>query len=81
MSKNWIKTSEQLPNEGENVIFFFKWTGVHRGVFTYFKIGPLPPIPCFSIDNQWYTGISHWIKDRKGKLPNPPPTEEINWND
>ena len=77
---NWIKTTDQLPSEGEKVIFFFKWSGVHRGLFTNFKIGPLPFIPCFSIGNQWFgSGITHWMSDEGQDLPEQP--NDVDWGE
>lgn len=82
MKTSWIKLEEKWPSEGQGVIYFFKWAGVHRGVFHNFSIGPLPPIPSFSSEIGWLgSDVTHWMPDREGDLPDPPPANEIEWED
>ena len=52
----WTKTKDKLPKEGQKVIYYFKWVGVHRGEFTKFKIGPLPELDCFRSKIGWLCG-------------------------
>lgn len=72
----WTKTKDKLPKEGQKVIYYFKWVGVHRGEFTKFKIGPLPELDCFHGEYGWLCAdVTHWMPDRDGDLPDPPEDE------
>jgi len=69
----WIKTKDKLPKEGQKIIYYFKWVGVHRGEFTKFKIGPLPELDCFRSKIGWLCGdVTHWMPDEGQELPEAP---------
>lgn len=65
----WISVKTQLPAEDQRVIYWFKYTGRSRGLFTMTEYGP-----CFYSKKGWLTGdVTHWMPDDgRGRLPKPP---------
>ena len=82
MEMNWIKTEDQLPEIGQKVIYFFKWTGVHRGIYKKWKFNGLPTeFNCFYGKDGWLCDdVTHWMPDEGQKLPDPLPEHQIDWN-
>ncbi|MFA5670197.1 MAG: DUF551 domain-containing protein [Balneolaceae bacterium] len=82
---NWIPVSKQLPEEDDEVFYYFKLVGVHAGYFTYDIMDP----EIFDYDveeeglyiSQIFYGpsgilsddVTHWMPRKKGdSLPTPP---------
>lgn len=69
---NWIKHEDQEPQVDQQVIYFFKYVGVHRG---YYR------------GDHLYTGksgfligdVTHWMPDEGQELPERPQGKE--WSD
>ena len=51
--KSWNYINDVRPEEGQVVIYSLDKVNEVTGIFHYFQIGPLPPVPCFSSDIGW----------------------------
>ena len=62
----WIKIEDQLPKEGQRVIYYFKETGVARGKYTQVEV--------FYGDDGWLSDdVTDWQPDEGQPLPESPP--------
>jgi len=79
----WISTSDRLPEDGQEVIYFFEWCGVHRGKYTTEEYSA----EHFGLDdngNPFYgevfygergfltDDVTHWMLDNGQPLPPAP---------
>lgn len=63
MERNWLLHSEQKPKDGQKVIYFFDFVGVHRGIYT-------AEDNCYSSNKGWLIGdVTHWMPDNDQDLP------------
>ena len=71
----WIKTEDQIPKQGQKVIYYFEFTGVHRGEFMILPFNDIGELHCFRSSQGlgWLCDdVTHWMPDRESDLPNPP---------
>lgn len=65
---NWIPVTDHYPKEGQKVIYYFKITGIDRGVF-YFATpqvigGFEEKFRCFGGDRGYLCeDVTHWMPD------------------
>jgi len=53
----WIKVSDRLPEEGQEVFYYFKHTGIARGHYKKTEYGD-----CFYGDRGFLTNdVTHWM--------------------
>jgi hypothetical protein len=73
---NWILTKNSCPEEGQAVIYFFEYVGVHRGKFEWSTIEEAYQsykLPCFYSSIGFLTGdVTHWMPDEGQDLPPKP---------
>lgn len=71
----WINIDDQLPKEGQKVIYYFEKTGVDRGYFTQYFFKEGGKINTF-YGNGWLSDdVTHWMPDEGQALPEPPKTK------
>lgn len=86
---DWIKIKDQVPTEGQAVIYFFHYVGVHRGkyeevdygeeVFGLDKNGETYKGDCFYSDKGFLTDdVTHWMPDTGQELPERPKDTKAN---
>ena len=72
----WILVKDQLPEEGQDVIYFFEFTGVSVGKYTLEDIGEFMPGATMNVfygKGGWLgDDVTHWMPYRPGPLPKPP---------
>lgn len=59
----WINIKDRHPKEGQKVIYSLDKVTEVVGLFHYFEIGPLPPIPCFSNEIGWLA--AEWWREKE----------------
>jgi len=70
----WVSTRDRLPNDGQNVLYYFKHVGMHLGVFNKIEL-PEEEVgekgvfaDCFSSENGFLCDEDmYWVP-----LPKPP---------
>lgn len=79
----WIEIKDQLPDEGQDIIYYFDICGVNRGKFTqqpcavelYGESDNKVPYAenCFYGAKGWLTDdVTHWMPDDGRELPEAP---------
>ncbi len=78
----WILTSDRYPQDGQAVIYFFKYVGVHRGKFEiiveeaydgYEDCKVVLELTCFSGPCGFLVhDVTHWMPDEGQELPPKP---------
>ena len=63
----WIKCSEMLPEEGEDVIVYDGLGQVHEGCYFRYGDGVVWEIPSYNPSYYDEVNVSHWMP-----LPEPP---------
>jgi len=73
----WILVKDALPEEEQQVIYFFKDVGVHIGKFTREETTNI-----FYGKKGWLgNDVTHWMPYRPGPLPKPPEgySKNVEW--
>ena len=78
---NWIMVRDQLPSEGQKVIYYFYYTGVWRGTYKT-VVNVMGEWNCFSGEGGGFLcgDVTHSMPDEGQELPEAPKYENgITW--